>query len=64
MAEAAAEWTNPSIRFNTKIYTDGSAIHPEDPWLRRAAWGIAWRGPTGNWQWANGRTPGRQTVAA
>eukprot|EP00972_Heterocapsa_arctica_P113362 16436726-Heterocapsa_arctica.AAC.1 len=53
----------PNTRFNTKVYTDGSAIHPEDPWLRRAAWGIAWRGPTGEWKWANGRTPGRQTVA-
>ena len=43
------------------LWTDGSAIHPADPALRRAAWSMVWRDGTG-WHSATGRVPGRQTV--
>eukprot|EP00972_Heterocapsa_arctica_P053457 7873623-Heterocapsa_arctica.AAC.1 len=62
-AEHAAEWKNEEALFTGEVFTDGSAIHPELPWLRRASWAIAWRGPDGHWRFVNGRTPGIQTVA-
>eukprot|EP00972_Heterocapsa_arctica_P020052 2960578-Heterocapsa_arctica.AAC.1 len=46
-----------------EVYSDGSAIYPESPWLRRASWSIAWQLAEGEWVWVNGKTPGRQTVA-
>ena len=45
------------------LYTDGSASTPEDPWLRRAGWGVVWRGEDGEWNSRVGPTPGRQSVA-
>ena len=32
--------------FDGTVYTDGSAVYPADPWLRRAGWGVAycWQG--------------------
>eukprot|EP00972_Heterocapsa_arctica_P000880 122679-Heterocapsa_arctica.AAC.1 len=62
-AEHAAEWKMEEKLFTGKIFTDGSAINPELPWLRRASWAIAWKGADGNWKQVNGQSPGRQTVA-
>ena len=43
-AEKPAEVVDP---FQDKVlpavvFTDGSAIHPADRWMRRAAWAVAW----------------------
>ena len=43
------------------LYSDGSAVHPTDYVLRRAAWAVVWRGPRG-WVRQSGTVPGRQTV--
>ena len=43
------------------VYTDGSAVDPTDPLLRRAAWAVTW--PMGGvWQRVSAACPGRQTV--
>eukprot|EP00972_Heterocapsa_arctica_P012142 1781384-Heterocapsa_arctica.AAC.1 len=62
-AEHAAEWKRDEALFTGKVFTDGSAINPELPWLRRASWAIAWRGADCSWRYVNGQTPGMQTVA-
>ena len=43
------------------VYTDGSAIDPSDPLLRRAAWAVTWPTPTG-WKTVSGPCPGAQKV--
>eukprot|EP00972_Heterocapsa_arctica_P061567 9080294-Heterocapsa_arctica.AAC.1 len=60
-AEHAAEWSKGEKFFIGKVFTDGSAINPELPWLRRASWAIAWKGTDGKWTYVNGQAPGRQT---
>ena len=54
---------NPVAGLPETVYTDGAASDPEDPWLRRASWAVAWRLPGGGWGHRSGPTPGRQTVA-
>lgn len=45
-----------------RCWTGGSAVHPDDPLLRRAAWAVVWW--TGAaWAARSGPPPGEQTVA-
>ena len=52
----------PPTRVVGILWTDGSAIHPGDPLLRRAAWSLAWQDESGAWHSRTGTVPGRQTV--
>ena len=45
-----------------KVFTDGSAIHPTDPWMRRAAWAVARCTADGVWHEHASPTAGAQTV--
>jgi Ribonuclease HI len=64
-AEKPAEVVDP---FQGKVlpsvvFTDGSAIHPADRWMRRAAWAVAWYEPGIGWQEFSCATEGSQTVS-
>ena len=52
----------PVPGFPETVFTDGAGSDGEDPWLRRATWGVAWEDEGGVWRSASGPTPGRQTV--
>eukprot|EP00972_Heterocapsa_arctica_P103199 15208019-Heterocapsa_arctica.AAC.1 len=60
-AERAPERTGRKDFLSGDVYTDGSAIYPESPWLRRASWSIAWRFAVGEWVWVNGKTNSGQS---
>ena len=64
-AQLAAEnehtWTRPPQTTST-LCTDGAAIYPQDPVLRRSTWSLAWALPDGSWKTISGPTPGKQTV--
>ena len=61
-AENPAERVGPDPEEASRIYTDGSAVFPGDPWLRRAGWAACWR-VEGRWVGHSAGTAGRQTVA-
>lgn len=59
-AEAAARW--PDTRtLEGRVWTDGSAIHNDDPLLARAGWAVVARVNGALVEVAGGRVPGRQT---
>ena len=63
-AQGAPEWTMEVVPGILRVYTDGSGLHPKDPYLRRAGWGLAYQaGGFSRWQWHGGAVPGRQSVA-
>ena len=68
LAEAREAATRPAERLGAdpvgavRFFTDGSALSPRDPWLRRAAWAVCWR-ENGQWRQHSAGTSGRQTVA-
>ena len=68
LAEAREAATRPAERPGpdpvgaVRFFTDGSALLPRDPWLRRAAWAVCWR-ENGLWCHHSAGTSGRQTVA-
>ena len=51
--------TRPVAR---RLWSDGSAVHPKDPWLRQAGWAVVWQLPDGSYAYQRGQAPGRQTV--
>ena len=59
--EAQVEVIGPALETVASIvYSDGSAVDPSDPLLRRAAWAVTWATPTG-WKTVSGACPGAQT---
>ena len=63
-AHNAAEWSIDKVPGVLRVYTDGSALHPKDPCLRRAGWGLAYQtGGSSHWISHGGAVPGRQSVA-
>ena len=56
--EAEVDLPEPELQEVAEtVYTDGSAIDPSDPLLRRAAWAVTWPTPTG-WKTVSGPCPG------
>ena len=49
------------VRVAEVVYTDGSAVNPQDPLLRRAAWAATWYAE-GQWWVVSSPCPGPQTV--
>ena len=52
----------PVQQLSHPIWTDGSACHPKDMLLRRAAWAACWWEPDGSLHYCQAQTQGAQTV--
>ena len=52
----------PTLHLDCPVWTDGSACHPRDAALRRAAWAACWWAADGTMHYRQAQTHGAQTV--